>query len=183
MSRSRIDEVLAVARAIIHEYDTVDLAIDLLYATMIPLVEDYLEKEYDEAYRQWIYADPDAIARNEAIYSEVGGKTFADRLKEYDLDEYETRLAALLETDGHRIRSEGTLAAGQVMHDAGLTVTKTWRGVYDEKERDAHLALEGVTVPYDGYFEVDGYRAKAPGLFGVAELDCNCRCELTLGIS
>lgn len=182
MSRNRIDEVLGVAREILREYDTIDMIIDLLYATMIPLVEEYLGEEYDEAYHEYVGSEPDAIDRNVAIYSEVDGKTFADRLMEYSLEEYETRLADLLDSDGHRVCSEGTLAAAGDLQRVGYTVTKTWSGVMDEHERDAHVALEGVTIPCDGYFEIDGYRAKGPGMFGVARLDCHCRCKLTLNI-
>lgn len=208
MSKSRIDEwldrelnVLAVISEIVHsiertaeddadDYDTIDLILDLLASTVISTVEEYLENEYDDAFRDgldgWVSADPDKTARTAAVHAEVDGKTFSDRIEEYaaaGLDGFETKVAALVATDGHRVRSEGVLDAGDTLEGVGLTVTKTWQSVYDGKERDAHHRLHGVTVPYKDDFEVDGFKAPAPGLFGVAQLDCNCRCWLTLGVT
>ena len=73
--------------------------------------------------------------------------------------------------------------AGTELAVAGLTVLKTWKGVMDSRERDAHVELEGVTIPLDAEFEINGYHALAPGLFGNAELDCGCRCKLTLSVA
>lgn len=171
-------------------YDSVDFILDLLASIVITDVEQYLAEEYDEAFKTgvdgWLDTEPDETVRREAIYAEVDGKTFADRITEYaagGLEVFEAKVLNLAETDGHRVRSCGLLDAGAELTDAGLTVTKTWRGVMDERERDPHVALEGVTVPYDGNFEIGGFKAPAPGLFGVAELDCNCRCVLILGVS
>lgn len=199
MSKSRIDElnILAEASEIVrtieedtHQYDSIDFLLDLMLYTVISMVENYLEQEYDEAFQTglgyWLSADPDETARTAAIYAKVDGKTFAERIEEYlseGLDGFETKLSALLITDGHRVRSEGTLAAGDELQTVGLTVTKTWNSVLDGKERDAHYLLHGQTVPYDGLFEIDGHKAPAPGLFGIAELDCNCRCWLTLNVT
>ena len=203
MSRSRTKDWLAreaALLAVVHEivrsieedaarYDSIDFLIDLLYSTVVYTVEDYLADEYDTAFQEnmnGLYDEPDEATRREVIYAAVDGKNFAERIMEYaaaGLEGFETKLAGLVSTDGHRVRSEGALAAGESLQSVGLTVTKTWRGVMDEKEREAHVNLEGVTVPYDGFFEIDGYTAPAPGLFGVAELDCNCRCELEIRVT
>lgn len=208
MSKSQIDgwldrelNVLAVISEIIHSiektaeeepdgYDTIDLILDLLASAVISTVEEYLENEYDDAFQDglggWVSADPDEAARTAAIHAEVDGKTFSDRIEEYvaaGIVGFEAKIAALVATDGHRVRSEGILAAADTLEGVGLTVTKTWQSVYDGKERDEHHRLHGVTVPYKENFEVDGFQAPAPGLFGVAQLDCNCRCWLALGVT
>ena len=156
---------------------------DLLASAVTEIVEAHLGSEYDKSYGRWIDSPPDEMARSEAIYAEVAGKTFADRIREYaesDLASFMTSVALLLETDGHRCRSEGALAAGDALSSVGYTITKTWRTMGDKDVRDPHVRLEGKAVPLDEMFEIDGYRAPAPGLFGVAELDCNCRCELEI---
>lgn len=197
MSKSRIDEwldrelnVLAVISEIVHSVSDEPEMLDLLVAAVISTVEEYLENEYDDAFQDgldgWVSVDPDAVNRAAAIYAEVDGKTFSERIEEYvaaGLVGFEAKIAALVATDGHRVRSEGVLDAGDALEGVGLTVTKTWQSVYDGKERDEHHRLHGTTVPYGEDFEVDGFTAPAPGLFGVAQLDCNCRCWLTLGVT
>ena len=188
---SQINELKRTIRGYIEAfpYDSVDFILDLLASIVITDVEQYLAEEYDEAFKTgvdgWLDTEPDATVRREAIYADVDGKTFADRIAEYaagSLEDFEAKVLNLAETDGHRVRSCGLLDAGAELERVGLTVTKTWHGVMDAKERDPHVALEGVTVPYNQSFEVNGYRAPAPGLFGVAELDCYCRCWLTLSV-
>lgn len=156
---------------------------DLLASAVTEIVEAHLGSEYDKSYGRWIDSPPDDMVRSEAIYAEVAGKTFADRIREYaegNLASFMTSVALLLETDGHRCRSEGALAAGDELSSVGYTVTKRWVTMQDNDVRDPHVRLEGKTVPLDEMFEIDGYRAPAPGLFGVAELDVNCRCELEI---
>lgn len=188
--RSELTEIVLSVMTETERYDSIDFLIDLLASAVIPIVEEHLEAEYDLAFEYcidgWIDASPDETDRTDAVYAQVDGKTFADRIEEYaagDLDRFVDRVQTLVETDGHRVRSEGKLAAGENLVSAGLTVRKTWRGVLDEKERDVHVALEGVTLPLDGLFEINGFKAPAPGLFGVPSYDCNCRCELEITVS
>lgn len=187
--RSQLRELISAVQRESEQYDNIDFLIDLLAATVVPIVEEWLETEYDKAYRSglepWLNALPDEAARTQALYVLVGGKTFADRIQEYaaeDLDQFVSKVETLLETDGHRVRSMGTLHAGETLSSVGLTVHKTWRGVLDQKERDAHVALEGVSLPLDALFQVDGHTAPAPGLFNNPALDCNCRCELEISV-
>lgn len=186
----KVSELVRAVKAEMDNYDSIDFLIDLLASTVIPMVEEQLEAEYDAAFQEgldgWLRVGSDEAERYAAVYAEVDGKTFADRIEEYargDLDSFESKVMSLTETDGHRVRSCGTMDAGAELTAAGLTVVKTWRGVMDEHERKKHVALEGVTLPYSEHFEIDGYKTLAPGLFGVGELDCNCRCELTLSVT
>lgn len=187
------------------DYDSIDMLIDILAATVISELRDYYEGEYIRVYNDGldglIDSEPEDLAVYEAIYAEFDGKTFEDRVREHmntlllgvllsedsdDLaaaaDKLCTALDLLAGTDIHRIRNHATQTAAEDLSSVGYIVTKTWRGVLDRKERDAHVRLEGVTIPYDEVFEIDGFKALAPGLFGVAELDCNCRCRIELNV-
>ena len=191
-----IDELNAEISELIHvleseksTYGNADFLIDLLASSVITMVEEQLNTEYDQAFTSgldgWLDIPPDENTRHDAIYAVVGGMTFAQRIAEYadgDLTHFISKVKTLLETDGHRVRSAGKLIAGEMLADIGLSVNKTWRGVLDKKERDAHIALEGVTLPVDGLFEIDGYTSPAPGLFDEPSLDCNCRCELEISV-
>lgn len=188
--RSELTEIVRSVVAESERYDSIDFLIDLLAAAVIPIVEEHLEAEYDQAFESgidgWIDASPNETDRTDAVYAEVDGKSFADRIEEYasgDLNRFVDRVQMLVETDGHRVRSEAKLDAGENLVSAGLTVRKTWRGVMDERERDVHVALEGVTLPLDGLFEINGFKAPAPGLFFIPEYDCGCRCELQISVA
>ena len=81
----------------------------------------------------------------------------------------------ILETEMHRDANEAAL---ETARHAGAT-TKTWVTMLDDKVRETHDYLEGVTVGIDDEFiTFDGDKATAPGLFSLAENNVNCRCEL-----
>lgn len=88
----------------------------------------------------------------------------------------------IVRTESHRIRESGGLESVLHAKSKGVIMTKTWNTVSDERVRDRHAKLDGVTIDADEQFEVNGYKADAPTLFGVAELDINCRCFLSYEI-
>ena len=116
----------------------------------------------------------------EVIYKPIAGETFEQRIRrridEETLDE-ET-LNRIMETDYHRVEETGAdYTARTIGGHLHLNVYKTWRGMLDERERDQHWFSEGQTVPRDQMFTMpDGSQAMYPGMFGIAEQDCNCRC-------
>lgn len=81
----------------------------------------------------------------------------------------------IAETETHR---DANTAALETATRAGAT-SKTWVTMLDDRVRDTHIPLEGVSVPIDAEFYTwDGDHAQAPGLFEFAENNINCRCEL-----
>lgn len=106
----------------------------------------------------------------------VAGKTWRERVEEYfssggSVDD----LVRIAETETHR---DANTAALNTAKKAGAK-RKTWVTMGDEKVRDPHQYLDGVTIGIDDEFiTYDGGHAKAPGLFGIPELDINCRCIL-----
>lgn len=60
---------------------------------------------------------------------------------------------------------------------SGLVQGKEWLSVQDSQTRDTHALLNGTIIPINEKFEtVNGHKAMAPGGFGIASEDINCRC-------
>lgn len=110
----------------------------------------------------------------ESIYRVIEGKTFADRIRDYARAGDVEGIMRVAETEAHYNDSTGAKNAAV---KEGAT-KKTWRTMLDDRVRDPHRDLEGVTVGIDELFYIDGIGADRPGAFGVPELDVNCRCQL-----
>lgn len=126
---------------------------------------------------------PEVAEMQAVIEKKIDGKNFRERVNEYLNGEMgnttgtvEEAIARVVDTDATRIYNEALLNTA-VKHGAK---SKTWNTMLDDKVRDAHMILEGITVPMDAYFYTDGDKALAPGGFESAELNVNCRCVLTV---
>ena len=120
-----------------------------------------------------IPADPDEAAI--AIMREYDGKNFADRVREYFDDDDIDGILRVADTDAHRAFNAG----GYNTAVKGGATKKTWFTMLDEKVRDMHVALEGITVPIDGtFFAQDGDEGQYPGDFQKPQNNVNCRCGL-----
>ena len=112
----------------------------------------------------------------ETIDAKVADKTWRERVEEYfssggSVDD----IVRIAETETHR---DANTAALDTAKKAGAK-RKTWVTMMDDRVRDTHSTLEGVSAPIDGEFHTwDGDHAQAPGLFTLAENNVNCRCEL-----
>lgn len=114
----------------------------------------------------------DAIYRNN-VMSTNDIKPFNELVGEYMEALDMPGIIRVAETEAHRVYNQAVLDTAS---KAGAT-SKTWRTQLDPKVREEHDYLEGQTVPIDEeFFTWDGYSALAPGGFGVAALDVNCRC-------
>ena len=113
----------------------------------------------------------------DTVDAKVVGKTWRERVREYaETGGTPEDIARIIETESHRDYNEAALTTAR---KAGAK-SKTWNTMMDDRVRDAHEPLQSVTVPIDGTFVTwDGYETQAPGMFGVPELDVNCRCFLT----
>tara|TARA_Y100000004_G_scaffold197132_1_gene269947 strand:- start:1955 stop:3127 length:1173 start_codon:yes stop_codon:yes gene_type:complete len=66
----------------------------------------------------------------------------------------------------------------------GLVVKKIWVANRDARTRDLHLDLESKygdesqAIPQNYEFEINGFKAQGPGLFGDPSMDVNCRCAV-----
>jgi len=81
-------------------------------------------------------------------------------------------------TESHRVQTEGRLASMDHAQSKGVKMVKVWVASLDAAVRDTHAALDGQKVGMDELFYIRGMSAKAPGLFGIAAEDINCRCTV-----
>ena len=112
----------------------------------------------------------------EVVNANVAGKTWRDRAEEYfknggTVDD----IVRIAETEAHRVANTAAL---ETARRAGAK-SKTWVTMLDDRVRETHDYLEGVTVGIDDEFiTYDGDHASAPGLFTLAQNNVSCRCEL-----
>lgn len=123
--------------------------------------------------------DPSTDDMYETIYRKIEGKTFADRVRDYAETGDEEAIMRVAETESERDFNEGGLREAQRLG----AVNKTWHTMLDERVRDTHSYLEGMTVGItDEFYTYDGDHAKAPGGFISAENNCGCRCRLSYSL-
>ena len=121
--------------------------------------------------------------------------TMANRIKQSVEGNYKKAIR-IARTETHRVREAGNLDAATSVNDAlkesmaGITMTKTWRTMKDERVRPSgkakkynHRKMGGITIPVDEEFTLpSGTKTMAPGQSGVAGEDINCRCYLSYGL-
>lgn len=79
-------------------------------------------------------------------------------------------------TESGRTNSEASQVGSERAQSMGIDLEKRWLSTLDGKTRDSHQELDGQAVPINGYFKINGLRAKQPRMFGVASEDIECRC-------
>ena len=79
-------------------------------------------------------------------------------------------------TEGHRIQNQAQMDTLNKAKEKGADIVKQWNSTLDDRTRESHRILDGQIREIDGYFEVNGHKAKYPGGFGVASEDIHCRC-------
>lgn len=149
--------------------DIIDELLDLLllaYAQGNEVTNASLGSEWTPALEQ--------VGRT--VNAEVAGKTWRERVDEYfDNGGTADDIVRIAETETHRIANTAALDTAK---KAGAT-RKTWVTMLDDRVRETHDYLEGVSVGIDDEFiTFDGDRAYAPGLFTLPENNVRCRCEL-----
>ena len=167
----RLDELNAL-RTDIERYrdnpkklrDLMDDWLSLAYADGKTDVEDQLRGETNRSIERIM----------DVMYAEVGGKTAYDRIED-DLDSIED-LYLLFENERQRVYNT---AANDTAEDLGAKF-KTWHTMLDNKVRDTHDYLEGMTKPMnEPFYTYTGDSAMFPQDFGDAANNINCRCWLT----
>ena len=112
----------------------------------------------------------------EVVDAKVAGKTWRERVEDYfanggSVDD----LVRIAETETHRDANTAALDAAK---RAGAR-NKTWVTMMDDRVRETHDYLEGMTVSIDDdFYTYDGDHASAPGLFTLPQNNVSCRCEL-----
>ena len=116
---------------------------------------------------------------DKCVNLEIDGETYRDRvLQQLELASL-AGILRIIDTEAHRDYNTGVVEAGRESGIPGLK--KRWGTMMDDRVRDEHSYLEGVTVGLeDRFYTETGESTLFPGGFGVPELDCNCRCFVTL---
>jgi hypothetical protein len=89
---------------------------------------------------------------------------------------------AIARTETNFYKSESKMQVGSRQEKNGETVIKTWVYTHLSKEpREAHLNASGQRVEgINAYFQIGGFKTKAPQHFGLASQDINCTCEMRM---
>jgi SPP1 gp7 family putative phage head morphogenesis protein len=88
------------------------------------------------------------------------------------------RASTIVRTESHRIQQASKLDAQKAAKAKGANIVKQWNSTLDGDTRPSHRKLDGKFADVDGFFEMDGKKARYPGDFGDPAEDCNCRCQL-----
>lgn len=82
----------------------------------------------------------------------------------------------IVRTEGHRIQQASWHDSAVNAKAHGADLVRKWSSVLDGKTRPVHRMLDGQIREVDEPFSAGGMTAMAPGYFGIAAQDCNCRC-------
>lgn len=120
----------------------------------------------------------DLDALEDALYTSIDGKTFEQRVQEYVLARDMAGLSVVAASEYHRLYNAGAYdGAQQFVRTQGLGITKRWVTVRDDRVRETHRYLEGMSVDVDEeFYTSDGDHAPYPGAFRKAKNNVGCRC-------
>lgn len=127
--------------------------------------------------------DIDLDEMDDAIFRVIAGKDWQERVTEYmdDLQGTVDDIIRVVDTDMNRIYNDAVLDVGERSEGA---VMKTWQTMMDDRVRDTHEYLEGMTVPIDSrFYTFDGDSARYPGDFSDPANSINCRCRISLSMA
>lgn len=119
--------------------------------------------------------EPDLSEMRAVIEERFNGEDYKDRLIKYFTDGTAYDIRRVIETDAHRIYNAALFTGAK---KAGAT-KKTWCTMADDRVRDTHQYLDGVTIGIDEeFYSYKGGHTLYPSQWGIAEEDVNCRCWL-----
>ena len=176
--------------------------LNLLRSSAVDLIRDYRKSHDKKAVKHWcdymefvlclVYAygwkDAEEIVGivpfkdgldDKAVNLDIDGETYRDRIQTQLDDDSLDGVLRIIETEAHRDYNTGVYDAAKGSGKSGLK--KQWLTMNDEKVRDTHSYLEGMTVGIDDkFYTFDGDSAMYPGGFSLPENNCNCRCGISI---
>lgn len=137
---------------------------------------------------------------NKSVFKDIAGKDWEQRVSEYYDSDSGTvdDVIRVVDTDMNRIYNDSVLDVGEKANSGRVEwtredvpapntkgrIVKTWVTMSDQKVRETHVYLEGMTIPVDKrFFTYDGDSARYPGDFTDPNNNCNCRCEISLSMA
>jgi len=116
-----------------------------------------------------------------ALDLKIEDKTYKDRVREHFENLDVDGIIRVADTESHRLYNEAVFESAKA---SGKNVYKTWETMMDDRVRETHSYIEGVSVPIDErFYTSDGDSARYPGDFELAQNNVNCRCYLTLQVN
>ncbi|MBQ0097903.1 MAG: hypothetical protein KBS62_03080 [Oscillospiraceae bacterium] len=114
----------------------------------------------------------DEVLLTESLDKEYDGVSIQEKIGTYYEQKDYVSAKALIESEYHRVYNK---ARENAYADKGYS--KLWLTVGDDKVRETHSFLDGVTVNAgERFYTIDGDSALYPGDFENAENNANCRC-------
>lgn len=86
----------------------------------------------------------------------------------------------IVRTEGNRVYNAATLDCGKGAKERGCDLVKVWDSTLDMKTRPTHRECDGQVKELNEDFKNANGEAKAPGQFGIASEDINCRCAVLI---
>ena len=169
-----MDEMnIAISELLARESDPVVIA---------DAVEDFLIDAYVEGFAGtgYLLGTSESLSSPahlfEVVRKEIDGKTFRERVIEHMQEGNLDGVLLVANTDGHRVYTTAAEDSARGAAKQGLSVSKSWVTMLDERVRDTHSYLQGETVGVDARFHTfDGDSASRPGDFERAENNIGCR--------
>lgn len=112
-----------------------------------------------------------------ALEKEYDGESIYTKFDNYYEQGDTERMKTLMDSEFHRVYGQGEM---DMASSIGVPIYKTWTTMMDDRVRETHDYLEGMTIPLNEKFvTLDMDEADAPGGFTLPENNVNCRCTLT----
>lgn len=112
---------------------------------------------------------------SEGLKAGEGYSKVAKRLEErFNMAANKARTVA--RTESGRVRAVAQLETEQ-QAEQYAEFTSLWLSALDARVRAKHRKLDGKRADGNGYFHYGVWKAKGPHLWGIAEMDINCRCQ------
>lgn len=177
------DEIHSLAKASITESSNMEEVIDDVlsmlingYALGVDNVGTMLEAE--------VSVNTDEM--REAIYMNIGGKTFEDRVRNHIEEDDLEAFYVLCDSEFHRVYNAGAdntaKSVDKDLKRTGGGVYKEWLTMLDDRVRRTHDYLEATRVGVnEDFYSYDGDHAPYPGGFEKASNNVNCRCIVRYG--
>ena len=121
----------------------------------------------------------DVSKMSSVINQPIEGKTWKDRVREHVAEGDFGMIETVIRTETDRVYNE---AVEETAEDTELpNIYKTWVTMHDDRVRDTHSYIEGLTLPLNKrFYTLDGDSALRPNGFTDAKNNCGCRCRLRL---
>lgn len=100
-----------------------------------------------------------------------------NKVLQAELNSEYNKAIRIVRTENTRIQGRAKQASMEYSESLGIQMKKRWVSALDRRTRSTHQDLDGVTIPIDEKFVLNGHEADGPGDFGVAEEDIHCRCK------